>query len=179
MSILNEDIDVGLDQRFNEAFEIKHFVGAENINESIAIKKFYRLDGYTPNQGNPANLLNARLNHLVGQQYAYEFVNPNKMIDAIRTIVQMRPHTSRLSYIRHEYATHYGRYMANGNVRPSIRFVFERKGMRKKNHWYRTLEFYMQAQNDLGEIIINRSGITKEKWNHIYFDEHGNPYTES
>lgn len=178
MSILQNDIDTGLELRFREALRISDFRGASECNESVAVAKFYNLSGCTPRSisKNPVEALQYKMLTLVAGDWAANFNRVEKWVEICRALVRIRYGKMRISIFKRQHSS--GNYWEKYSG-PTLYVKVERQGMRKRNHWYSTIEFKIQAEDDyLGPYIINGMDCSDAFWTHIYFDENGNPYRE-
>lgn len=165
MSILQNNIDTGLELRFHETFEILEFKGASACNESIAIAKFYNLVGYNQSDiyRNPVGCLEHKARTLVNMEWALGYVNMEKWVDLCKALIRIRPGKSRIAICKRDNHNSYGR-----NLGPAICIRIERQGMRKRNHWYTTLEFKISLREEnLGPYIFKNLPVSDTCWTYI------------
>ena len=172
MSILQNDIDTGLELRFHETFEISDFRGASDCNESVAIAKFYNLTEF--NQAEikrmPLACLERKLHIIADNDWAAGYTNVEKWIDICRALIRFRPGKSRIAICKRNNYNSYGRDRG-----PMIYVRVERQGMRKRNHWYSTLEFKASLKEDtLGPYIFKNLNASDSYWTYINIDHNGN-----
>ena len=172
MSILTNDINVGLELRFNETFNLTEIKGASECNESIAVAKFYNLTEFNPRhiKNSVEGCLSQKLHQLTGMEWAMSFINTDKWIDICRAIIRIRPGKTRIAICKRNNINTYG--FDRG---PAIYIRVERQGMRKKNHWYSTFEFKVTLKEEnLGPYIFKNLDVSDSYWTFINIDRDGN-----
>lgn len=172
MSILQNDIDTGLELRFHEAFFVSDIRGASDCNESVAVAKFYNIAEYSQRdiKRDSAGCLAHKLHKLIDMEWAINFVDTNKWIDIIRAIIRIRPGKTRIAICKRNNTSHYGK-----NIGPTIYIRVERQGMRKKNHWYSTFEFKVSLmESNLGPYIFKNLNVSDSYWTYLNIDRDGN-----
>lgn len=171
MSILQENIDTGLELRFAETFDASEFRGASDCNESIAVAKFYNLVGYSQRDisRNPVDCLEHKFHKLTDMDWAMNYTNVEKWVDICRAIIRIRPGKSRIAICKRTNSNLYGRDRG-----PMIYVRVERQGMRKRNHWYATFEFKIALKEEnLGPYIFKNLNVSDSYWTFINIDENG------
>lgn len=172
MSILQHDIDTGLELRFSEVFDLVRFYGASECNESVAIAKFYNLVGYRPDSihKDPVGCLEHKFKTLTDMDWAINYTNPERWIDICRSLIRIRPGKTRIVICKRPNSNTYGRDRG-----PMIYVKLERQGMRKKNHWYTTIEFEVSIREEnLGPYIFKTLDVSETYWTTFIIDRDGN-----
>lgn len=178
MSILSDDAGFK-DPLWPEVFDIKNIRGASDCNKNVANKKFYA--NINQNDNRPLVTLQIRFQRALADRFAMDFYNVEEWIGQLMKLVQVRPNGKmRIGVSKRIY---------NGNISywdpydgPEVMLMVERRGMRKRNHWYDVISMTIRANREddnLARIIVDRIECSRDSYTYFYTDENGNFIRES